>query len=186
MWTPEELGFSSAAEETGESYRENAALKALHVAAATGRLTLADDSGLEVEALGGEPGLHSARFGGPGLDDYARTALLLRRLEAVPAERRRARFVCVVALADDSGAVEYCEGVCDGMIAREARGRGGFGYDPIFLVPALEKTFAELPGRLKNELSHRGRALRKARTILERVCSEGSLPEARGKRTKGL
>ncbi|MBI3014669.1 MAG: RdgB/HAM1 family non-canonical purine NTP pyrophosphatase [Candidatus Tectomicrobia bacterium] len=186
----EESGFQDVVEETGQSYMENAALKALSVAAATGRVTLAEDSGLEVEALGGHPpgghppsgypGVRSARFGGPGLDDIARVALLLRRLESVPEEGRRARFICVVALADPAGEVRFCQGSCEGVIAREARGNSGFGYDPVFLVPALGKTFAELPGKVKNTISHRGRALQKARALLERVCREGTFPQIKG------
>ena len=173
----EETEFQSVVEETGEIYRENAALKALTVAAATGRMTLAEDSGLEVDALGGEPGVRSARFGGPGLDDEGRVALLLKQLEGVPEENRRARFVCVVALASPSGEVQFCKGVCEGVIARKPRGSCGFGYDPVFFVAALGKTFAELPGTVKNTLSHRGRALQKARAILERVCREGGFPQ---------
>jgi len=171
----EESGFHDVVEETGQSYEENAARKALSVAAATGHVTLAEDSGLEVEGLGGHP-----PGGYPGVDDIARMALLLRRLEAVPEEARRARFICVVALADPAGEVRFCQGSCEGVIAKEARGSGGFGYDPIFLVPSLGKTFAELPGKVKNTISHRGRALQKARALLERVCREGRFRQIEG------
>jgi XTP/dITP diphosphohydrolase len=154
--------------EGGDSFQENARRKASAVAAATGRLTLADDSGLEVDALGGEPGVLSARFGGPGVrDDAERNALLLARLRGIPTERRTARFRCAVAIAEPGGRVWEAEGSCEGRIAAVPRGEHGFGYDPIFEIPALGRTLAELDPEGKNRVSHRAHALALARAILE-------------------
>jgi XTP/dITP diphosphohydrolase len=149
-------------EETGTTYAANARLKALACFRATGKPSLADDSGLEVEALGGAPGLHSARY---AEDPERRIDKLLEALDAKRARspaKRRARFVCVLAYAFRAGAggVKTFRGVCDGEILRERRGAGGFGYDPIFLVPRLGRTMAELSGEEKDRSSHRGRALR--------------------------
>ncbi len=153
-------------EETGATYAENALLKARAAARLTGRAALGDDSGLEVDALGGAPGLHSARFGGPGLDDAGRVALLLERLREVPAGRRGARFRCVIALVDEAGRERTVEGVAEGEIAAAPRGTGGFGYDPVFYYPPLRRTFGELGDREKESLSHRARAARAARGLL--------------------
>lgn len=157
--------------ESGDSFQENARLKAVAVARAVGRLTLADDSGLEVDALGGQPGVLSARFGGTGKTDAERNRLLLSRLEGVPPARRFARFRCAVAVADPAGSVWLTEGRCEGRIAMAPRGEHGFGYDPIFEIPSLGRTLAEVGPDVKNRLSHRGHAVRAARAILEQLLS---------------
>ena len=174
--TPNEAGLALDVEETGMTYEENAVLKARAFANASGILALADDSGIEVDALDGAPGLFSARFGGPGLDDEARTALLLERLSGVPAPRRTARYRAVVALvapgssaaspAAPAAAPQLFEGVQEGSIADAPRGTGGFGYDPVFLVDG-DRTQAELGAAEKDAISHRGKAVRAARSYLE-------------------
>jgi XTP/dITP diphosphohydrolase len=153
-------------DETGATYAENALIKARTVARATRLTALGDDSGLEVDALGGKPGLRSARFGGPGLDDAARTVLLLERLRDVPDERRTARFVCVIALVDDVGRERVVEASVEGRITHEPRGHGGFGYDPVFFYPPLGRTFAELSADEKSNVDHRGGAVRALRRLL--------------------
>jgi XTP/dITP diphosphohydrolase len=155
-------------EETESTYRGNALLKARAAARQSGTLALADDSGIEVDALGGAPGVLSARFGGPGLDDRGRVALLLERLRDVPSERRTARFRCVIALVDPDGAEHVVEGTAEGVIAEAPRGAGGFGYDPVFFSPPLGRTFGELTEAEKARVSHRGAALRAARALLTR------------------
>jgi XTP/dITP diphosphohydrolase len=152
--------------EDGATFRDNAVKKATAVARHTGQLALADDSGLEVDYLGGAPGVHSARFAGEGHDDRANNEKLLRLLAGVPPEKRTARFRCVVAVATPEGKVLTTEGTCEGIIAEEPRGEGGFGYDPLFYVPSCGKTFAELEPEVKNRISHRGRALALMREIL--------------------
>jgi len=155
------------AEETGSTFTENAVLKALHYSARAGRLTLSDDSGLEVSALGGAPGVHSARYCGPAATYPERIARLLSELEAAGGDERGARFVCVIALADPStGSVETFEGACEGHIARAPRGSNGFGYDPVFVPAGHHQTFGELSDEIKQEISHRARALRKAQAYL--------------------
>lgn len=150
-----------------ESYRANALSKARAAARLSGALALADDSGLEVDALGGRPGVRSARYGGPGLSDSDRCAALLAELKGVPRERRTARFRCVVVLASPDGREEVVEGVVEGIITEAPRGAGGFGYDPLFFYPPLGRTFAELDPAVKNRVSHRGRALALAREVLK-------------------
>ena len=130
---------------------------------------MADDSGLEVDALGGEPGVLSARFGGPGKTDVERYQLLLDKLIGIPPERRTARFRCVVAVAEPGGSAHFAEGVCEGRIVASPRGAHGFGYDPIFEVLFLGRTLAEVGPDIKNRLSHRAQAMRGARAILERL-----------------
>ncbi|MGB9802978.1 MAG: XTP/dITP diphosphatase [Desulfofundulus sp.] len=152
--------------EDGATFKENAVKKATVVARYTGQMALADDSGLEVDYLGGAPGVHSARFAGERHDDRANNEKLLRLLAGVPPERRTARFRCVVAVATPTGQVFTAEGACEGVIADRPRGEGGFGYDPLFYVPAWGKTFAELEPAVKNQISHRGRALALIREIL--------------------
>jgi XTP/dITP diphosphohydrolase len=152
------LGDDVALPEEGDGYEANAIAKALAAARATGCVALGDDSGLEVDALGGAPGPLSARYGGAGLDDAGRIAALLRALDAVPDAARGARFVCIAAVATPQGDVATARGVCEGRLLRAPRGAGGFGYDPIFAVGEL--TMAELPAAAKDALSHRGRALR--------------------------
>ncbi len=145
--------------EEGFDYARNAEDKARAIARATGRPALADDSGLEVEALGGAPGARSARYGGSDLDDAGRVALLLRELAATGDVPRRARFVCVAALALPDGPVVTSRGECAGRILEDPRGRGGFGYDPVFEPEGRDRSMAELPPAEKNRLSHRARAL---------------------------
>lgn len=155
--------------EGGESFQENASRKAEAVARACGHLALADDSGLEVDALGGQPGVLSARFGGPQKSDADRNALVLEMLRGVPPERRTARFRCVVAIADPEGSMRLAEGACEGRIALAPRGTHGFGYDPIFEIPSLGQTFAEVGPEIKNSLSHRAKAMAAARLILQAI-----------------
>lgn len=152
--------------ESADTYAENALGKARAAARLTGALALGDDSGLEVDALGGAPGVRTARYGGPGLDDAGRYRRLLEALAGVPDGRRGARFRCVIAVVAPDGAEHVVEGVAEGTITREPRGRGGFGFDPVFFYPPLGKTFAELSDEAKAEVSHRGRALRAARRVL--------------------
>jgi XTP/dITP diphosphohydrolase len=156
-------------EETGATFAENATVKARSVMHYTQAPTIADDSGLEVDALDGAPGIYSARFAGPGATDEERVALLLSRLADVPLERRTARFRCVVAFVDPLRIdhVELCAGSCEGRIIFEPRGRGGFGYDPIFFAPQLGKTFAEADIEEKNKISHRGQAMAKMASFLK-------------------
>jgi XTP/dITP diphosphohydrolase len=154
-------------DEPGETFEANAAAKAVAVARRTGMLALADDSGIEVDALGGAPGVHSATFLGPGATDADRNAWVLERLRDVPPERRGARYRAVVAVATPDGSVRTFEGRWEGRIADAPRGAGGFGYDPIFLLPELGRTAAELSLDEKNRRSHRARALAAARAYLE-------------------
>jgi len=162
------------AEEKGETFEENALEKARAAARFTGEMALADDSGLEVDALGGAPGVRSARFGGEDLSDAQRNRLLLERLKGVPMEERRARFRCVIALVTPRGEEYVVEGVCEGCIAMEPKGRHGFGYDPIFYLPSYGRTMAQIPPEEKNKISHRARALAKIRVILEKLAGGGS------------
>jgi len=152
--------------EEGTTFEANAATKALAVARYTGQPALADDSGLEVEALGGAPGVRSARYAGEEADDQANVAKLLEALREVPDGARRARFVCVVALALPDGRVETFRGTVEGSVGREPRGSAGFGYDPVFYPLGERRTFAEMRDDEKDAVSHRGRALRAARRRL--------------------
>ncbi|MGE5484328.1 MAG: XTP/dITP diphosphatase [Ignavibacteriales bacterium] len=163
-------------EETGASFEENAIIKASHAAQASGILSLADDSGLEVDALDGQPGVRSARFAGEGAGDEANNRKLLRLLEGVPANRRTARFKCCVAVCSPDGAIETVTESCEGTICFEPRGSSGFGYDPLFYVKELGMTFAETSVETKNRLSHRGKALRAVRPVIMRML--GILPPA--------
>lgn len=147
--------------ETADTFAGNAAIKALHYARLAGLWTIADDSGLEVDALGGEPGVRSARYAGEPKDDRANNALLVRRLAGVPAERRTARFRCCVVLADPDGVLASAEGTVEGVIIDQPRGSGGFGYDPHFWIPSAGQTAAEMSPAEKHAVSHRGRALRR-------------------------
>ena len=161
-----EQGITTRVNEVGESLEENARLKATTLAGESQLLTLADDSGLEVDALGGEPGPLSARYAGEGASDKDRINYLLARLRGVPGEKRSARFRCVIAIATPDGKVELCSGECQGFITLEPRGEEGFGYDPVFYLPELGKTMAELPLEVKNKISHRGQAARQAIQLL--------------------
>ncbi|GFE58769.1 XTP/dITP diphosphatase [Geobacter sp. AOG1] len=154
-------------EEDGISFAENAMKKARNAALATGKPALADDSGLVVDALGGRPGVHSARFAGSGADDGANNAKLLRELAGVPRESRRAAFHCVIALCLPEGECQTFAGELSGIVLDAPRGEGGFGYDPLFLVPEYGRTLAELPLALKNRISHRGRALNELKDFLQ-------------------
>jgi XTP/dITP diphosphohydrolase len=165
--TPAQRGLKLDIEENGSTYEENARLKALPYARASGLLTLADDSGLEVDALGGEPSIRSSRYAGENANDKDRVDFLLARLSHVPEAERSACFRCVIALARPDGRVDFCSGRCDGVIIAAPRGDGGFGYDPIFYFPELKKTMAELPAEIKNQISHRARAARKACELLQ-------------------
>jgi XTP/dITP diphosphohydrolase len=165
-------GITGDIEESGQTFQENASLKAAGYALDERYLVMADDSGLEVDALGGAPGPLSARFGGEGASDADKVNLLLSRLRGVPPEARSARFRCVIAVASGRKVVGLCEGVCEGVISLEARGSAGFGYDPVFYLPELKKTMAELTLEEKNRVSHRARAAREAVRLLSRLRRE--------------
>ncbi|MCH8089442.1 MAG: XTP/dITP diphosphatase [Chloroflexi bacterium] len=167
--TPSELSISMVVDESGDTYEENASIKARAFSAASGLVSLADDSGLEVDALDGAPGPWSARYAGPDASDGQNLALLLRNMAGVPWERRTARFVCVVAIAIPSGEVELCRASCEGIIGLEPSGASGFGYDPVFYLPQLGKTMAQLDMEGKNRISHRARAVRRAVSIIEKM-----------------
>jgi XTP/dITP diphosphohydrolase len=168
--TPHDLGLHLEVEETGTTYAENACLKAEAFVQASGLLTLADDSGLEVDALGGAPGVHSARYAGAGASDADRRAKLIRVLHEVPTPRL-ARFRCVMALVQPGGAMTYFEGVCAGEIILAERGTYGFGYDPLFFLPDRGATMAELPSVVKNQISHRARAVQAVRPFLQQLAT---------------
>jgi XTP/dITP diphosphohydrolase len=163
---------ASLPEEVGLTYAENALGKARTAVALTGALALGDDSGLEVDALNGAPGVRSARYGGAALDDPGRCALLLAALAEVPVATRTARFRCVVAVVSPAGAEHLVEGVAEGRLVTP-RGAGGFGYDPIFYYPPLGRTFAELTEDEKARVSHRARALAAARRLLTKCYTRG-------------
>jgi XTP/dITP diphosphohydrolase len=168
---PSHLGIQLQVIEDGNTYAENAALKALAFSQASHLLTLADDSGLEVDALDGQPGIHSARYSNkPGATDADRRGYLLDKLRSIP-RPWPARFRCVVALATPTGELYYSEGICSGEIIDEERGNSGFGYDPIFLIPEYNQTMAELGLAIKNTISHRARAIIEARAVLETLLS---------------
>ena len=171
MVTPAEEGIATVVVETGQSLEDNARLKAMVLANQSQLLALADDSGLEVDALGGEPGPLSARYAGEAASDKDRVSYLLARLKDVPWEKRSACFRCVIALATLDGEVEFCYGECRGFITFEPRGEQGFGYDPVFYLPELGKTMAELSLEIKNQVSHRGQAAREVYQKLERLAS---------------
>lgn len=161
---PADLGIRLSVDETGSTYAENALIKARAYAAASGILTLADDSGLEVAALDGAPGLYSARYSpAPNAGDKDRRDLLIHNLRAsdlpLPADGWLARFVCAAALASPEGATQLFEGICPGGIIPEERGSNGFGFDPIFYLPEYGKTMAELPSEVKDRISHRAKAV---------------------------
>ena len=165
--TPDDLGITLDVEENGETYQDNARAKAMAGAQASGLVTLADDSGIEIQALGGEPGVHSARFLGPDATYEQRFAEIEQRLAGRSLEERAARFVAVIAVADPrTGDVRFAEGEVRGVIAPSPRGSAGFGYDPIFWAPPHSATMAELPEHEKAIISHRARAIANARQIL--------------------
>lgn len=164
---PADIGSQVQVQEDEETYAGNATRKARAGLQVSGLITLADDSGLEVDALGGAPGVRSARYV-PG-SDADRIAALLSRLDGVPWERRTARFRCVIAIATPEGELYTVEGVCEGFIATTPAGTGGFGYDPVFYLPQFGRTMAELPPETKNRISHRARAVAAAMPILQRL-----------------
>jgi XTP/dITP diphosphohydrolase len=160
-------GIVLEVEETGTSFAENAIQKALAYASVSGMWTWADDSGLEVDALHGQPGILSARYAGPEATDADRRRKLLNALAGVPWDARTARFRCVVALATPQGDIRTAEGVCEGVIAFGPAGDNGFGYDPVFYLPDYGATMAQLPSEEKNRVSHRGRAAQAAEQLLK-------------------
>jgi len=164
---PRDVGITEAPEETGTTFLENAVLKARHYARRSGLLTVADDSGLSVDALGGGPGLFSSRFGGEGASDHDRNRLLLQKLEGVPREGRTARFTSAVAVAQGDEVRFSAQESVFGLIADEPRGTNGFGYDPLFFYPPFGRTFGECPREEKDRVSHRGKAFSRLRTFLE-------------------
>ena len=158
--------------EDGKTYEENAIKKASALAEYTEHLTIADDSGLAVDALDGAPGVHSARYGGENASDEDRIVKLLDALQDIPDDRRSGRFICAVAIAEPLGKVQVVRGVCEGRIIRMPRGTAGFGYDPIFVPVGYDKTFAELGDEIKNQISHRAKALAQARKLLSEMNCE--------------
>jgi len=168
----DEMGIDEDVEETEDSFEGNAILKARHYAGLTGLWTWADDSGLEVDALGGRPGVLSARYAGAGAMDADKYHKLLAELAALPAAPRTARFRCVVAIVQPGGRVDTRAGALDGVIAHEPRGSHGFGYDPIFYIPRFQATLAELDRSVKNRISHRAEAAAKARALLGAMLSQ--------------
>jgi XTP/dITP diphosphohydrolase len=172
LCTPRDLALALAIDENGESYVQNARIKALHYRQASQLPALADDSGLEVDALGGEPGFHSARYAGGNANDADRYRLLLQNLIAVPWKERTARFRCVLALAVPGGEVYTAEGTCEGIIAFAPAGDHGFGYDPIFYLPEQGQTMAQLPVEIKNRVSHRARAVQQMIPLLSHILAE--------------
>lgn len=159
--------------EDGMTFEENALIKARAVCEATGLVAVADDSGLEVDYLNGTPGVYSARYAGENKDDAANNEKLLAALKGVPKEKRTARFKCAIAVCCPDNRFYTAEGACEGVIAEDLKGRGGFGYDPLFLVPEYHQTFGELNAGVKNIISHRGKALEAVKPILIRLMNEG-------------
>ena len=159
-------------EEDAATVRDNAAKKAVEMARASKKLTLADDTGLEVDALNGEPGVRSARFAREKATYHENNKELLKRLEGVPLEKRSARFRCVIAIADEKGLYGCVEGICNGTIVEAEQGGGGFGYDPLFIADGQTKTFAEISPDVKNRISHRAKAMQKAWAVLSRYLRE--------------
>ncbi|MBV9489461.1 MAG: RdgB/HAM1 family non-canonical purine NTP pyrophosphatase [Verrucomicrobia bacterium] len=164
------LAHAPEVEETGQTFQDNAVLKATAISEViiTPEMVLADDSGLEVDALNGEPGVRSARYAGPSATDADNRSLLRQKLSGLPAARFSARFRCVMALAREGNVLATVDGAVEGEVIREERGHGGFGYDPMFIPSGYQQTFAELAPAIKNSLSHRARALRKVLELLRR------------------
>ena len=156
--------------EDGATYRANALKKAVQIAKALGKITMADDSGIEIRALNGAPGIYSARFAGKGADEKAKNRKLFAMLEGVSMAKRQARYRCVIALSDGKGkAMGVTQGTCSGYITLEERGSNGFGFDPLFLIKRYNKTFGELPASVKAKISHRARALKKFKKLIAGV-----------------
>lgn len=158
--------------ENGKTFKENAIKKAMKIARFTKKLSLGEDSGLEVSALDGKPGVHSSRFSGREKNDLKNNLKLLELLGDLPLNKRKARYVCSVALADKNGLVDVVEGSCCGLIGFNMRGSSGFGYDPLFIIPNYKKTFAQLGLRIKHKISHRSRALKKIRSLIFRLSKQ--------------
>jgi len=169
--TLDQAGINKEADESYNTFEENARHKAAFYAELGGLLTLADDSGLEVDALGGEPGVRSSRYAGDDATDADRVDFLLKKLIDIPQKERTARFRCIIAIARPGGDVETVEGTCEGYIAMKPRGSNGFGYDPVFFLPEYGRTIAELAPEIKNRISHRGRAAALARSILAKIAA---------------
>lgn len=163
------VGITHDVEETGTTFAENAILKARAYAEMTGLLTWSDDSGLEVDALDGRPGVYSARYGGPGLTSEDRYKLLLEELRAYPRDTWTARFRCVVALVLPNGELHQVDDTLEGIITDQPAGSHGFGYDPVFYLPEYQATLAELTPDIKNQISHRGKASRHAKQLLRQL-----------------
>ena len=174
LLTPADAGIEIEVEETGETFEENARLKARAFCVASGLPSLADDSGIEVDALGGRPGVRSARYGGDGLDDADRTQLLLDELADVPEEQRTCRYCVVLVLARPDGSEVIADGACEGRAAYAPVGENGFGYDPIFYVPRFGRTMAQLDPAEKDAISHRGQAARRMAGLLRERALEGA------------
>ena len=175
LLVPGDLGMRLDVDEHGATFAENATLKAVAYAEAAGVLAMGDDSGIDVEILGGEPGIHSARFRGPGLTDHDRMMRLWQQMEGVPEAQRGCRYVAAIVLAWPTGRTELFEGVCSGTIAQEPVGMEGFGYDPIFFLPDRGMTIAEMSDEDKDAISHRGRAVRQAANLLHRLALSGQV-----------
>ena len=169
-----DVGIQDVMAEEGSTFEENARAKAEGYGALSGLLTLGEDSGLEVEALGGEPGVRSARYAGDHASDTELVRYLLARMDGVPRDRREARFRCVIALSGPGRETEQFSGECPGLIAFEPLGEGGFGYDPVFYLLELGRTLAQLTKEAKNQVSHRAQAARQARHRLEQLRLEAS------------
>lgn len=168
--TPADLGLALDVEETGQTFRENAEIKARAYWSATRMLCLAEDSGFEIDALNGAPGVHSARWEG---DDYGhKNRLIVERLRGLQGTARRCRYVCEIVLIEPGGRLHHARGTLTGRVAEAPAGSGGFGYDPIFYVPRLRRTLAQLTAAEKNAISHRGRAARRIRPVLERLARD--------------
>lgn len=165
-----DIGLDIEINEDQDTFEKNALKKAIEIMKKTGEITLADDSGLEVYALNGQPGIHSARFSGACAKDEENNAKLLKMMEKLPEGERDAHFLCAIALVYPEGTHHIVKGYCNGEIAFSPRGNDGFGYDPLFIVKGLGKTFAELNSKVKNDISHRGIALKKIRNLLYNQC----------------
>ncbi len=153
--------------ENGKTFKDNAIKKAVKIASFTGKLTMGEDSGICIEALGGKPGVDSARFSGKDKNDNKNNEKVLKLLEGLPLSKRKAYYVSAVAIADKKGLLGVVEGRCNGLVAFEPKGHFGFGYDPLFFIPKYKKTFAQLGPKIKHKMSHRFRALKKARALLK-------------------
>lgn len=170
--TLEEVKDLPEVEENGKTFAENALKKAVAGASASGLICLADDSGLEVDALDGKPGVYSARFAGEYADDQQNNEKLLQMMQGIEEKKRTARFVCAIAVSDPQGRAKVVKGVCEGKIAFAPVGQGGFGYDPLFIPDGFFESFAELSAEEKNRISHRGMALKKAKPIIKKYFAE--------------